>query len=257
MSDWPVVWLIFTTYKRTNIALQSIESLKRHLIYPNLHWHVCDDGSGKTDDGTNRQHVSVLTEAIGGDVTYHEMPREHPYDFDVGGNVNRGMFKAKENGCEIILMNFDDFALTADLDLCPMVDLLDSHPCSGLIRLSYWVHGYAGMCVERHLPHLNQTYLWMRLIREWSTDAYLFSMQPHIAHLRFFDTYGWYVEHSHPGITETEMCRQFNNGRKDGPQIYFPLGRRFVHVPYRHIAPRQQDYADAVGIYEYEDLNAR
>jgi hypothetical protein len=256
---WPKVWVLFVTFKRTEVSLRNIESLRQHLVYPNLHWHVCDDGSGETDDGTGRRHADVLTDAIAAfypDVTWHEMPRQNVYDWDVGGNVNRGMRLARESGAEIVLMTFDDFALVDDLDLRPLVDLLDSYPDTGLVRLSYWVKGYAGICCQYDLPRLQQSYMWIRLNRAWSMDSYLFSMQPHIAHLRFFDTYGYYVEHKHPGETEFAMTGQFNFADR-GPDIFFPLGRRHVHVPYRHTAPRQADYAAVAGDEGYGgDLDA-
>jgi len=137
-----------------------------------------------------------------------------------------------------------------------MVDLLDSHNEAGLIRLSYWVRGLSGTCTNYVLPRLNSTdYLWIRLIREWTldnpwqTDDYLYSMQPHIAHMRYFEAYGYYAEHLHPGDTEIEACRQYNDSplAENGPQILYPVGRQFVHVPYRHLARRQSDYLEVAG----------
>jgi len=91
MSDWPVVWLLFVTYKRTETAVRAIRSLCHHLIYPNLHWHICDDGSGEADDGSGRRHLDVLLNELDEDTTWHEMPRQHAHDFNVGGNINEGL----------------------------------------------------------------------------------------------------------------------------------------------------------------------
>jgi len=142
------------------------------------------------------------------------MPRQHAHDFNVGGNINEGLRASRQSGCEIILLNLDDFGLIEPLDIRPMVDLLDSYNEVGLIRLSYWVRGLSGVCVSYVLPRLNsKDYLWIRLIREWTldnpwqTDDYLYSMQPHIAHMRYFEAYGYYAEHLHPGDTETEAWK--------------------------------------------------
>ena len=255
MSDWPPVWILFVTYKRTQVSLQAIKSLKQYLVYPNLHWHICDDGSGETDDGEERWHVEVLADAIGGPVTWHEMGRGYLHDFNVGGNINRGMRAARQNDCEIVLTTLDDWALTDFCDLRPIVDLLDTYQESGFVRLSHWVQGLAGTCVEYHLPRLGTDYMWMRLIRDWcinnpwTPEKYIPSMQPYIAHLRFFDAYGWFKENQHPGDTETELCAQYNDYEEGeaGPQILFPIGERFFHVPYRHIASRQSHYVDVAG----------
>lgn len=248
MNDWPEVYLLFVTYERTKAALASIASLKRHLRYPNLHWHVCDDGSGVA-------HIEAVLGAIGGDATWHTMDRKHPQDFNVGGNVNRGMQTAIQAGAEIHLMNSDDFALVDDLDLRPMVDVLSTHVNVGLIRLAYAVSGLSGLVSCYRAPRLEVDYLWLRLIRDWTlrnpwcTDNYIVSMMPYVAHQRFFDAYGSYPENKNPGETEVWMNGRYidSNESEDAPQILFPIGQAIVHVPYRQIARRQSDYFDACG----------
>ena len=256
MSEWPPVWILFITYQRTESALRTIDALKRNLNYPALHWHICDDGSGG-------DHVDRLKDAIGGDVTAHVMARNGPHDFNVGGNINAGMEIARGAGVPITLMNLDDWEMLKPLDLRPMVDVLEAHEQIGLIRLSYYVSGNAGVSTIYQTPRLeNEDYLWNRLIREWSMhnqwnrDTYLFSMQPYLSHIRFFDAYGMYPEHLHPGLTEVEMCRLYNDSPlgEDGPQILFPIGKRIVHAWYKHNAPRQQHYAEIAGEIEMPDL---
>ena len=97
--------------------------------------------------------------------------------------------------------------------------------------------------------------MWFRLIRDWSmnnewfTDSYLVSMQPYIAHYRFFEAHGMYPEGEHPGVTEVEMNRQYVN-HEDGeitPQILFPISARMADTPYRHIARRGKDYREDCG----------
>ncbi len=242
---WPEVWLLFTTYARTQVALRTIKSLKRHLHYPNLHWHICDDGSAGG-------HIDMLKAVIGGDVTGHSRKRDGPTDYDVGGNINRGIKEALGAGAFIHLMNFDDFALVEDLDLRPMVDVLDTHDNVGFIRLGYHSWGQAGVITNYHAPRLGADHLWLRLIREWSlnnewvTNTYLVT-QPYIAHYRFFESHGLYPEKVHPGITETEMNRQYIAGEESTPQILSPIGRNMTDTPYRHIARRGRDYREDCG----------
>lgn len=258
MSDWPKVWLIFATYKRTNIALATIESLRRYLIYPNLHWHVADDGSGETDDGTNRWHVGVLVDKIAEfypEVTYHEMSTP-PGQYNTGGNINKAIHAARANGCLIHMLNFDDWVLLQQLDICPMVDVLDVHESVGFIRLSYMMPGLAGLTVRYDAPRANRNWIWYRLIRDWTlsnpwkSDRYMVSTQPYVAHYRFFQSYGMHPENIAPGEAEIGMGNQYINSAlgEDGPQILFSIGPRMAHSPWGHTALRSNYYAAQYGI---------
>lgn len=249
MNDWPPVWLLFATHKRTATCLETIKSLHTHLKYPNLHYHICDDGSRETDDGTNRWHVGVLADAIGGDVTWHEMDTQ-PRQFNTGGNINRGIVSARENGADIHMLVFDDWALFRDLDIRPMVDVLEAYQDVGFIRLSYIVPGLSGVCVRYDSRRLNAPHLWLRLIREWSmhnpwkTEAFLVSTQPYIAHRRFFDAYEYHPVGINPGQSEVGVVTKYNYSHlgENGPQVLFPLGECITHAPWKHLTGRANDY---------------
>lgn len=252
-QNWPVVWLIFATYKRTEAALRTIDSLRQYLVYPNLHWHVADDGSGETDDGTNRWHVGVLTDKIAEfypQVTYHEMDTL-PGRFNTGGSINKAIHAAEDNGCLIHLLNFDDWALFRELDIRPAVDVLENESQVGFIRLSYHVPGHGMLSVRYDAPRLNAGYMWLRIIREWSLrnrigdrDSYLVSTQPYVAHKRFFNCYGMHPENVNPGLAETGLGAQYNNANDEsGPQILFPIGVITTHAPWQHLVGRANDYA--------------
>lgn len=255
-EEWPKVWIIIATYRRTEAALSTIRSLRDHLIYPNLHWHVADDGSGETDDGTNRWHVGALTDAIAEfypEVTYHEMDTP-PGQFNFGGNVNRGIRAAQANGCNLYLLNVDDFALHRELDLRPMVDVLDHNENVGFIRLSYWVPWLYSVTVVYDAPRLHGApYIWQRLLRHspegWPKDHYIVSMQPYVAHTRFHNAYGWPPEHARPGDTETAFGGQYNHSPlgEDGPQILIPIGETPVEARYVHLVGRAHHYAALFG----------
>jgi len=255
MTPWPKVWLIFATFKRTTAALGTIDSLRKYLVYPNLHWHVADDGSGATDDGTDRWHVGVLTERIAEfypEVTWHEMDTP-PGKFNTGGSINKGILAARDSGASIHMLNFDDWALQRELDIRPHVDLLDINEAIGFIRLSYLVSGMAGVC----MGHLSSErlncggHVWLRLIRDWSTnnpwatDNYLVSTQPYLAHTRFFDAYGWHPEHCNPGEAETGLGAQYlrSSLKENGPQILYHIGPFTTHAPWGHMVGRANYYA--------------
>lgn len=250
--NWPKVWVLFATYKRTEAAINTIRSLGKYLKYPNLHFHICDDGSGETDDGTDRWHVGVLAEefsAFHPEVTWHEMNTPLG-QFNTGGNINKGIRAAAANGANIHMLVFDDWALLRELDLRPAVDVLDTYTSVGFIRLSYKVPGLAGVCVRYDIKRLNnEPWIWFRLIRDWSLrnpweqQAYLVSTQPYVAHKRFFDHYGYHPEGVDPGEAEIGMGRQYNRGSESGPQILLDIGIATTHAPWGHLAGRAHDYA--------------
>jgi hypothetical protein len=227
--------------------------MKKYLVYPNIHIHICDDGSRETDDGTGRWHTGVLIEAFGdhfGDVSWHEMDTQ-PGSFNTGGNINRGISEARAHGCSIHMLNFDDWALMRKLDLRYHVDLLESYDSIGFIRLSYMVPGLAGLVTDNHSQRMNQDVICLRLIRGWSywnkwkTEAFLVSTQPYIAHVRFFDTYGPHPENCSPGFAEEGLVIQYNQShfQEDGPQVLFVIGPSITHAPWEHLADRANDYA--------------
>lgn len=260
MISWPKVWLIFATYKRTLTCLKTLDSLHEHLIYPNLHWHVADDGSGETDDGTHRDHVQVCMDHIRQwypGVTGHSM-NTPPGSFNTGGNINEGIRLARENGVPVHMLNFDDWALINDLDLCPLADIVDSNPNVGMIRLSYLVPGLGAHSVRYDGPKTGRRWIFWRLIRDWTlhnpwySDRYMVSTQPYIAHYRFFEAYGMHPEHVSPGEAELKLGDQYIQSPlgEDGPQILFPVGARMAQVtaPYEHIAYRAHDHLEQFGL---------
>jgi len=258
MSDeWPMLWVVLATFKRTEVALRTIRSLDQYLIYPRerIHMHIADDGSGETDDGTNRWHVGVLAEECEkywGEVTYHEMDTP-PGQFNTGGNINKAIRAARANGCQHYCLVFDDWGLLRELDLRPHVDVLDTYGQVGFIRLSYHVPGHGMLSCGFRCPRLNNArYMYLRVIREWSLanpfgehDAYLVSTQPYVAHMRFHDAYGMHPEHINPGLAEMGMSNQYANSplQENGPQILFPIGVEVAHAPWAHWVGRAHYYA--------------
>jgi hypothetical protein len=235
----------------------AIESLKKYLQYPNIHVHICDDGSGEADDGTGRKHIDVLAEAFGdhfGSVSYHEMPTP-PGQFNTGGNINRGISEARASGCPIHMLNFDDWALMRELDLRWHVDVLETYSEVGFIRLSYLVPGLASIVTSYKSHRMNQSVMYLRFIREWSywnpwrVETFLVSIQPCLAHVRFFDAYEPYRENVDPGTVEETMVIQYNWStlKENGPQILHPIGPEITHAPWAHLAGRAHHYAEQFG----------
>ena len=246
------VWILFLTFRRTIFALRTIRALKEHLFYENLHWHVCDDGSQIADDGTERSHIEVLTERIGGDVTWHDMGT--PWgQFNAGGNANQGIRIAQEHGCNQYFIVHDDSVLLDDLDLTPYVGVLKENPQAGFIRFCLLVGGMSGIVTGYRATGRMMAFL--RLIRKWCmenpwhSDSYVHAFQPALVHRRFYDAYGYYPENKTPGNTETGMCSQYNYSPlgEDGPQILWPMDLWPRNIRWFHFGLRAVPYKTAAG----------
>jgi len=232
-EDWPLVYLLLTTYKRTELALESIRLIKEHLFYPNLWYHIADDNSQETDDGTNRRHVDVLADAIGGNVSYHEMSTP-PGEINLGGCVNAGIQIAFEHGAEMVFITCDDDAPLAPFDMRPYADLLQNYPEVGAARCAPLSEGLGLNVTSTRVSRLDgQEYLWGRVVRDWSmhspwqTQAYLSTFDMILYHKRFFDAYGMFPENEHPGLTEVHYCAKYNDSPlgESGPQVWVSLGK--------------------------------
>jgi len=250
MSDWPPVWILFITFRRTEYAIQTLRALQTNLHYPNLHLHVCDDGSKLTDDGTDRNHIEVLKE-YWPDSSFHEMST--PWgEFNMGGNTNRGIKLAQEQGVDYYFLVHDDTVLQSPLDLKPYVCILSEYLQTGMIRLNYLAGGLAGHFVGYKASKLGQEITFLRIIREWSTQSpwlnnnYTSAFQPTLVHRRFYDSYGLYPENLHPGLTECGMCSQYNFSPlgEDGPQILAPLHHWPMDVKWNHVTGRAHHYKE-------------
>ena len=188
-------------------------------------------------------------------MTWHEM-KTKPKTFNTGGNINKGIVTARAAGCAIHMLVFDDWALLREIDIYPVVDVLDTYSEVGFVRLSFLVPGLGSLCMSYRCPRLaNQNHIWLRLIRNWSLEnpwkqaGYLVSTQPYIAHLRFFQAYGWHPENINPGRAETELGTQYIRSPhgENGPQILHHIGEEIVHAPWGHMSGRENDYREIAG----------
>jgi GT2 family glycosyltransferase len=167
MTEWPPVIALIITYERTNLALQTIRSIKERLDYPNVGFHIADDGS-------NPNHVPRLISEIGGSyaVTVSNSGRR-----GVGVNMNLGMAECLKRA-DFILWLEDDWVLPQSLDLKPCVELLHGHSDLGMIRLGRMSPGLHGECFSAAGKY------WWRLFRNHG-DAYTFSGNAALRHRRF------------------------------------------------------------------------
>ena len=214
-ESFPPVIVLVITYERTNLAVETIRSVKERLDYPNLGFHIADDGS-------RPGHIDRLLEEIG--PTY-SVSVSNSARRGVGANMNLGMDRCLERG-DFILWLEDDWAIPRDtrLDLGPCVQALAEVPRIGMVRLGRLSAGLTGTTIAA------AGRLWWELER--GRDTYTFNGNAALRHRRFCETYGHYQEGLKPGETELSMCARFN--ATPGPTVVWPAwssqDRLFQHI---------------------------
>lgn len=201
MSEWPPIIIVLITYRRLNLALRTIKCLKERLDYPNIGWHIADDGSGP-------DYVQRLVDEIGPTyaITVSDAARG-----GVGKSMNMGI-QAALSRADLLLMVEDDWCLRERLDMRPVVQLFMEREDVGMVRFGYLSPYVSGKIISA----ANE--LWWLLDR--LSDHYVFTGHPSLRHRRFHDAYGLYPEGLGPGQTEDAMCGIFDTG--SGPEIVWP-----------------------------------
>ncbi len=213
MSDYPVVIALIITYRRLQLALETIRSVKQRLSYPNIGFHIADDGSGP-------EYVERLLAEIGGSYSVEVTDAQRQ---GVGANMNLGIAAALKRA-DLWLHLEDDWVLREPLDLEPCVRLLMGDESIGMVRLARLSGGLRGATFGA------ENRVWWRLER--NSDTYVFVGGAALRHRRFHDAFGPYRRGLAPGETELAYCGRFNN--VEGPDIVWPAwlnpAQTFQHI---------------------------
>ncbi len=217
MADSPKVSIILTTYKRTDVAIKTVEGIKSFLHYDSDPiWLVSDDGSGP-------EHKDAIREAIGPDATLDMFDSNRR---GVGVGMNWGLRRSWELGAEYHMILEDDWELTAPFDLSPHMGLLQHEENIGMIRMGYLSYGLQGTLLPL------QKKLWW-IFDQYPNYQYTYSGHASLRHRRFHDHYGMFAEGIAPGLTELDMCAKINK-RMKGPRIAW-LSAWGNQGPFAHI----------------------
>ncbi len=206
------VIVLLITYRRLSLALETIRSIKEKLIYPDIGFHIADDGSGP-------EYINRLKDELKDyEVTVSDSARA-----GVGKNMNLGI-QACLKRADFWLHLEDDWVLKEPLDLRPCVQLLEENPTIGMVRLGRLTANIKGEV----LAGANK--LWWNLFK--NSDTYVFNGNASLRHRRFYETYGPYMEGLRPGETELSYCNRFFN--TTGPSIVHPAWlsteQTFFHI---------------------------
>ncbi len=202
MADVPAIYIVLTTYRRTELALRTIQGLKQNLLWQNLGWIISDDGSDESD-------IEKLVQAVSTANHLQVFRNQHK---GTGHNMNVALQHVWNIGGNLTLMMEDDWLIEKPMDLTPYVNVLLNHPEHGMIRFGYISEGLSGTLIKEE----------GRLYWKLTDRAYTYNYvgHPSLRSKTFYNAYGKYTEGLSPGATELAMCGNCNY--YPGPDILIP-----------------------------------
>lgn len=211
----PPIWILMTTYKRTEIAKRTIQGIKENFIYPNIGWVI-------TDDGTGGDHLQQLKDEIGGSYALYTYDGERR---GVGHNMNWGLRKIWEMGADLTMVLEDDWYCHKPYDPTSCVNLLMNHNDIGMVRLGYLSSGIQSEIIAR------EDRLWLKI--QQNGYQYIYAGHASIRHKRLHQSVGMFDEGLAPGANELNFCGRYNH-TFGAPSIVWPLEYGnigpFVHI---------------------------
>lgn len=212
-EEWPEVVIVLLTCAgpperdiseiRFGYTVNTIEHLKKNLHYPNLSWHIADDGSPK------EYQDRVLALLKGEKCTFSDTGT----GWDLNGNCNLGM-KAGFERTDIILLWTDDRTLVYRLDLKPHVKLLTNHKGVAVIRFVPQGEGQTG----HKFDHSGKGW-WM--VDKKSQTSWNAIILPCLFHKRFVEVYGYFQ----PGVWPLQKAWDIGDRHfklTEGPGLVVP-----------------------------------
>lgn len=215
MTDLPKLSIVLVTYKRTEMALRTIESTCKNLIYPNelRFWHIGDDGTPPKDFDLLRSKLYDHQEILA--YSHNERMRNDGQEdtFFAGKGWNKALGVAHQNS-DFVLFLEDDWELEEPFDLVPYVKLLQEREDVGLVSFRI-------LSVDNDVRTVGHDGI--HYLQYHRTTQYAYSGNPHLRHARFVQHYGWFAEDVNPGGIELAQDDKYRFDTGDGPWIWRPV----------------------------------
>lgn len=224
---------------RFDYAKAVVQGLRNNLIAPEpIRLHIADDGS----PGLSEKVLDLSTNFWKQSITTTCSKRH-----GIGASLNRAL---KSIDSDLWLYITDDWVLTEKLDLSRAIKLLRDFDY-GLVRLGP-IHPNV-VCETRF--HTDVGY-WLELVA--SLGGFCFATRPFIAHRRFTDAYGPFLEGANAYETEQDYTERVC--QNSGPKIAYD-GDLTLNGPWKHIGecevgtikPPSQQLSDGRYPGEYTD----
>lgn len=215
MSDLPKLSIVLVTYKRTEMALRTIESTCKNLRYPPelISWYLADDGSPKKQFDAITHCLNINRQVLA--YSHNERMRNEGQEdtYFAGKGWNKALGIAHQNS-DFVLFLEDDWELEQSFDLIPYVTLLQEREDVGLVSFRILSVG----CDVHTVGHKGIHYL-----KYQRTTQYAYSGNAHLRHARFVQHYGWFAEDVNPGGIELAQDDRYRLDVAGGPAIWRPV----------------------------------
>lgn len=227
-AEWPPITVLLLTYNRPEILRRTLRGYQKHLKYPGqLLWRLADDGSPKGYlDGLAADFPEL-------DLKWTVTPRK-----GLGANANTGL-KACET--KYIFFSEDDWEAKSEIDLEFGLLVLENVPQVAVVRYDI---APTNMFLRGHELKVNGGFVRFFVVEPHSKFWYM-GGHPHLKHLGFHESYGYFPE----GVSAFNVEKEFTYRARDinGPLVVV-LGGYCGRLPYKHIGfPRIKGTSDDVG----------
>jgi glycosyltransferase involved in cell wall biosynthesis len=216
--DWPLVSVVFVTYKRFDLLKLTVESFLRKTDYPNLELVVADDASG---DEVQQQIRTLPVDVF----AFAERNR------GLGANNNLGL---RHCSGECILMLQDDWECHGPNEyLRNAVSVMQANPSVGIIN-------FVG---ADHPPDRDQRlegsdepcYVTPKALAGGHMEHFLYSDNPHLRSRAMMDFMGFYLEDRDMEKCEIDYNHRWQEQTRFLTAVFPAYYRKtFVHVGAEH-----------------------
>jgi glycosyltransferase involved in cell wall biosynthesis len=176
-SEFPLVSVLFITYKRFDLLKSTVESFLSNTSYPNLELIIADDGSGT--------EIQAQIRTLPADI-FALAPKNR----GLGANNNNGL---RHCSGKYILMLQDDWTCQGPSDyLLNSVKVIEANPQVGIINFA---GGHHPADLDQRLSgSAEPCYVTPAPARTHKAE-YLYADQPHIRSRAALEHVGVYIEH--------------------------------------------------------------
>lgn len=214
-DNLPNIAIGLVTFRRTQEALRTIESIMANLNYPKEKrgFYIADDGSPVKHSAAILSKLTMAGERILGfhNEKYRHKGEENTNNAGIGWNKCLGIC---HQNSDFVLWMEDDWELDEPLDLVPYVKLLQEREDVGVCSFRILSVG-----ADVHTVGFNGQ-IYLKYLR---TTQYAFSGNPYLRHARYTKRYGWFAEDRNPGLMELHQDDQYRLAVDNAPDIWRPV----------------------------------
>lgn len=217
-TEFPLVSVLFVTWKRFDLLKPTVEAFLRNTDYPNLELVITDDGSAP--------EIQALIRTL--PAHKFSLPREHR---GLGANNNNGL---RLCAGKYILMIQDDCICQGPADyLKNTIRVMEANPQVGLVNYYGDPHP-----LDKHHPlhgcH-EHCHTMRPMPKEGNHEHFLYTDQPHVISREALDAVGYYLEDRDMEECEKDYTRRWRDqtcfATATFPKYY---NRIYLHAGEKH-----------------------